>query len=111
MPVIEYKLIRTKEGNEVPPYVKNGGHWRNPEDFTMIGWVEPEPRRYYVPDTILELDSAAFQLRGMHLHMNNPFMHSHNPEFDSEGSITYMDSAEVTIMLNDWYNQFVSDNS
>jgi hypothetical protein len=112
MPVIEYKLIKTKEGNEVPPYVKNGGNWRNPEDHSMVGWLDPEPRKYWVPDTLVELSAEDFLQRGMDMHSANPFTNTPvDPSVDSEGSITYMDSAEVTDMLNSWYLQFKSDNT
>jgi len=112
MPVIEYKLIKTKEGNEVPSYVKNGGNYRNSSDFSMLGWLDPEPRKYWVPDTILELDRDGVIQRGIDMHSVNPFAHpSDDTAIDSEGSITYMDSAEVTTMFGDWYDTFVSDNS
>ena len=46
------------------------------------------------------------------MHSVNPFASSSvDPSTDSEGSITYMDSAEVTTMFGDWYDTFVSDNS
>lgn len=111
MPVIEYKLIKTKEGNEVPPYVKNGGHWRNPADFTMLGWVDPEPRKYWVPDTILELDLDGVIQRGIDMHSADPFVNIVNDPSHEYTELDNMDSYSVMAMMNEWYENFVEQNS
>jgi len=115
MPVIEYKLIKTKEGNEVPPYVKNGGHWRNPADFSMLGWVDPEPRKYWVPDTILELDLDGVIQRALDIHHTNPFVKeldaNGNDPMDHDPVISYMDSNNVSGLMEEWYENFVEQNS
>ena len=111
MPVIEYKLVKTKEGNEVPPYVKDGGNWRSPLDFSMVGWVDPKPRKYYVPDTILELDELLFLNRMLEIHSANPFMHESVAGTVNDEEIEYMDSASVSAMAIDWYNDFVEAHS
>ena len=112
MPVIEYKLVKTKEGNETPSYVKNGGNYRNPTDFSMVGWVDPKPRKYYVPDTIVELTELDFAERMLKIHSVNPFMHEFD-ELDPDNTdlIDSMDSADVTAMAINWYTDFVERNS
>jgi hypothetical protein len=112
MPVIEYKLIKTQQGNEVPPYVKNGGNYTNPSDFSMVGWVDPEPRKYYVPDTIVELTELDFAERMLKIHSANPFMHARDEsDPDNTDLINYMDSADVADMAINWYIDFVKRNS
>ena len=109
MPVIEYKLIRTKEGNEVPSFVKDGGHWRNPSDFSLVGWLEEGPRKYWVPDTIIELGEPDFTERLLQMHAVNPFVADvGNP---SEEDPVYMDSDAVISMASSWYTTFVKANS
>ncbi len=113
MPVIENKLIKTKEGNEVPSYVQNGGHWRNPSDFSLVGWLEEGPRKYWVPDTIIELDQLEFSERLLQMHAVDPFpedpdaIEPDNPPED----IIYKDSDAVISMADDWYTNFVEANS
>ncbi len=114
MPVIEYKLIKTKEGNEVPQFVKDGGNWYNSSDFTMLGWLDPEPRKYWVPDTILELDRNGVIQRALKMHASNPMadpdQHPSNFE-DSATDVIYLDSAGVDSAIGKWYDTFVSNNS
>lgn len=116
MPVIEYKLIKTSQGNEVPSFVKNGGHWRNPSDFSMVGWVDPKPRKYYVPDTIVELDQLEFSERLLKMHAVNPFeedpaSNEDNEDVDLSSDIIYKDSDGVIAMADAWYTEFVEANS
>ena len=115
MPVIEYKLIKSKNGNEVPPFVKNGGNWQNPADFSMVGWLDPEPRKYWVPDTIVELTKEQFATRLLTMHAATPFQDPEAAEnigtYDSDGAVPLMTDAEVRTMAEAWYDNFVEGYS
>ena len=109
MPVIEYKLHKIKEGNSTPPFVKNGGNWPSPVDFSMIGWLDPEPRKYWVPDTIVELTENEFMDRLYEIHQVNPFTNEPLEPDGSEG--LELTDGEVKEMAREWYRQFVTNNS
>lgn len=111
MPVIEYKLIKTKEGNEVPSFVQEGGHWVNPTDFSMVGWLEEGPRKYWVPDTIVELDELQFTERLLRMHATDPFIDSETFDGVIDSDTTFLDSDGVVNMANAWYTLFVKQNS
>jgi len=107
MPVIEYKLHKIgKNAKAIPDWVEDGGHWRNPSDSTMLGWVEAEADRdYYIPDTVTELDKSAVTTRILGIHSANPF-----PVMGEDGTPTEdnMTTEQVTNMAEDWYDSFIS---
>jgi hypothetical protein len=115
MPVIEYKLVKTANGNEKPGFVKKGGNWRDPTNFSMVGWLEPKPRKYYVPDTIVELDLDAFIERMLKIHEVRPFVWNHpdDPDlYDGTGEPgPNMTEEQVRDMAETWYENFVAENS
>jgi len=111
MPVIEYKLIKTREGLAVPDFVKSGGQWKNSQDHTYVGWVDPEPRKYYVPDTIEELDVTEFTNRLLRIHSDTPLIHPDDEEQFANPEPIYMDSDGVEALAFEWYNRYVEENS
>ena len=110
MPVIEYKFQISETGRKViPGYVEDRGHWYNPADKTFVGWVKAEAdREYWVPDTIEELTKAELVTRVLGMHAANPMMVN-----DSDGTVTetQMTDAEVTTMVEAWYDECVTVNS
>jgi len=110
MPVVEYKHHINHMGKiEVPGWVKDRGYWANAADHTYLGWVEAEAdREYLIPDTVDTKDKAACVTRALAIHAVTPYKnHSDDPE--SEG--TDMTDAEVTTMIESWYDTIVSNNS
>lgn len=110
MPVVEYKFQISETGkNVIPGYIEDRGHWYNPADFTFVGWVKAEAdREYWVPDTIEELTKSEMVTRVLGMHAANPMM-----AVDSDGTETdtQMTDSEVTTMVENWYDSFVTANS
>lgn len=110
MPVVEYKFQISETGrNVIPGYIEDRGHWYNPADFTYVGWVKAEAdREYWVPDTIEELTKSEMVTRVLGMHATNPMM-----AVDSDGTETdtQMTDSEVTTMVENWYDSFVTANS
>lgn len=114
MAVVEYLLHRNHEGKIVPPFIMAGGHWWNPVDKTMVGWVEDD-RDYYIPDTIVYLTRESFAQRALTMHATNPFRKKNSEDQDGMGMLgensTIMTEAEVTELANIWYDNFVQEHS
>lgn len=110
MPVIEYKFtINANSRLEVPGYVVDRGYWHSPIDKTLVGWCKPESERdYWVPDTIVELSKADLVARVLSIHAVTPYLKApENPEAED----VYLTEAEVTTMIEEWYDNFVAKNS
>ena len=75
MTIIEYKLhpmpSRGRKVMKIPDFVTDGGYWRNPDDFTLIGIV-PSGVEYYVPDTVTTHTLAELQARQRAIHAKYP---------------------------------------
>ena len=104
MPIIEYKYNVGENGQLiVPGFVEDRGYWYNPTDHTFLGWTKAEgDREYWVPDTVntktkAECVSRAIGMMPMHR--------------ESSGEAVLMDSAEVTTMMENWYDTITSNNS
>jgi len=98
----EYKKHKTEWGDATrvkhPEWVKDGGHWMNPVDFSMIG-VQNDVEEWYTPDTLNYLTSAELVTRQLAIHAITPMMkHTDNPS-DTPVEMT---DAEVTTMIQDW---------
>jgi hypothetical protein len=109
MAVIEYMLHRINGSSraEIPGWVGDRGHWFNSADNTYIGWID-DVRDYYVPDTVVALTKAELVARQLAIHATTPFMNlSDNP---GEEPVAMTD-AEVTAMVEAWYDDFVAKNS
>ena len=108
MPVIEYKFNINEKGRlEVPGYVIDRGHWHSPLDQTFVGWCKPESERtYYVPDTILELTKEQLVARALTIHAEQPYRKFEDPAVEGDP----LTDAEVTSMIETWYDDFVAKN-
>jgi len=115
MPVIEYKLhlVTHKGAMATPLWVEDGGYWSSPIDHTKVGWAKPEStREYYLPDTVTELTKSSFLTRQLAIHAVHPFMSDYMNLTDSGNApIIQLDSAEVTTMSNNWYDNFTASKS
>lgn len=109
MPVIEYMFQINDMGRKiVPGFVKDRGYWYNPADHTYLGWLD-EDREYYVPDTIETKTKQECIDRALAIHAVNP-MSEPNVD-DPSADETTMTDEEVTTMIGDWYDNFVTRNS
>ena len=53
--ILEYKMVMTVQGMQVPPWVEDGGYFGKP-DFSFVGWSpDDDVREYYIPDTVTVL--------------------------------------------------------
>ena len=111
MPVVEYKHTISHMGKiEVPGYIVDRGYWGNPADKTYLGWVLPEAdREYYVPDTLTELTKAECVTRALEIHAASPY--AIQSDADPEAEATNMTDAEVTTMIEEWYDTITANNS
>jgi len=61
--ILEYKMVKTQEGMQVPFWVEDGGYFGKP-DFSFVGWSpDDDVREYYIPDTVTVLTNEQFIAR------------------------------------------------
>ena len=98
----EYKKHKTEWGDATrvkhPSWVKDGGHWMNPADFSMIG-VQNDVEEWYLPDTLNFLTPAELETRQLAIHAANPMMKEGETPSDP---MVEMTDAEVSTMIQDW---------
>ena len=97
--IIEYKLDAGPQGMTIPNWVKDGGYYRDPDNFTMVGWTNDSPREFKVPETVTVLDKAALTTRVLNIHDRHPLQKE-----DSEGDPVNMTTDEVTAEVSTWYD-------
>ena len=97
MKILEYKLHGTNEGTmAVPVWAANGGHYYNPDDYTMIT-ANPDTTEYYVPDTLTELTTAELKTRQVAIHAKYPMQ-----KRNDDGEMEDMTDAEVEAQVDAW---------
>lgn len=99
--IIEYKLDAGPHGMTIPAWVKDGGYYRDPDNFTMVGWTNDAPREFKVPETVTVLDKAALTTRVLNIHGRYPMQKE-----DSEGNPVNMTTDEVTAEVSTWYDRW-----
>tara|TARA_S200002703_G_scaffold25335_1_gene21852 strand:+ start:786 stop:1088 length:303 start_codon:yes stop_codon:yes gene_type:complete len=99
--IIEYKLDAGPQGMTIPHWVKDGGYYRDPDNFTMVGWTNNAPREFKVPETVRVLDKAALITRVLNIHGRYPMQKE-----DSEGNTVDMTTDEVTTEVSTWYDRW-----
>jgi hypothetical protein len=97
--IIEYKLDAGERGSVIPPWVKDGGYYRDPDNFTMVGWTNDAPRKFKIPDTVLVLDKAALTNRVLNLHSRYPL------QKDDGEEMVDMINDEITAQVSAWYDK------
>lgn len=104
---VEYKLHRNERGNlTTPSWMSDGGHYQNPADKSMVGFVPVEgEREWYVPDSALILSQSEFVARGMAMHSVNKFQKKGENAMD----MTPMTDAEANQMLTAFYQSKVAE--
>lgn len=96
--IIEYKLDAGPRGMVVPAWVKDGGYFQDPDNFTMVGWTPDAPREFKVPDSVLILTKEQAAARLLNIHARHPMVK------DVEGTLVLMTSDEVTAVSDAWYD-------
>jgi len=88
MKLVEYKLHAVGgRGMTTPAFIRNGGYYHNPDDHTLLGFVD-DPAKYYLPDTLEYKTLAEAKTRQLAIHANYPMQ-----KMD-------MDTMETTTMTN-----------
>jgi hypothetical protein len=114
MAVTEYKMhtVGFRGERQQPMWVRESGHWFNPDDHTFIGWVV-DNTDYYIPDTLNLLTREQFVARQLAIHANHPFRkYTGSLEQQSEQSgdtDNWSDKtdAEVQLEMEEWYDLYV----
>jgi len=94
MQILEYKLHASANGMFCPPWIKDGGYWNNPDDYTLVG-VASDPNEYYIPDTVTKLTVAELKTRQLAIHAKYPMR---EPHADDD-----MTNAEVETAVDNWW--------
>tara|TARA_R100000951_G_C2638128_1_gene179957 strand:- start:54 stop:362 length:309 start_codon:yes stop_codon:yes gene_type:complete len=96
--ILEYKLIREMDVMRAPSWIEDGGHFRDPDNHTMIGWSPDKPaREYYIPSTVIRLTSEELNTRVLNIHSRYPFKDS-----GLDGSISTLTTDQVTAQVTAW---------
>lgn len=96
MQILEYKLHQTSKGMTCPPWVRDGGYFHNPDDYTFIGLAQ-SPNEFYIPDTVTVLTLSELKTRQLAIHAKYPQKHPH-PDGGEE-----MTNSEVEASVDDWW--------
>lgn len=99
--IVEYKLDAGSQGMTIPHWVEDGGYYRDPDNFTMVGWVNDAPREFKVPETVTVLDKAALITRVLNIHGRYAMQKE-----DSDGNLVDMTTDEVTTEVSTWYDRW-----
>ena len=99
MKIVEYKLHAVSQGMTTPGFVRNGGHYSNPDDNTMLGFV-PDPCEYYLPDTLVYLTLDEAKTRQLAIHAKYPMRKQDIETME----MTEMTDAEVEAQMDIWHS-------
>lgn len=108
MPLVEFMMHAAPGGNpskrEIPGFIRGSADYYNPADNTYVGWVA-DNRDFYLPDTVLVLDKAAFVARQLSIHQASPMVKP--GDTPGEPSIE-MTTEEVTTWAEQTYDRVVA---
>ena len=99
MKIVEYKLHGNPNGKGMvtPRFIQNGGYYHNPDDYTMLGFVD-DPAEYWMPDTVDYKTLAEAKTRQLAIHAKYP-MQKQNDDNEMED----MTDAEVETAMDEWH--------
>ena len=99
MKIAEYKLHGNPAGKGMitPGFIQNGGYYRNPDDHTMLGFVD-DPAEYYLPDTLVYLTQAEAKARQLAIHAKYPMQKMEFGEDPEE-----MTNEDVEASMDAWH--------
>ena len=98
MKIVEYKLHAMSNGMTTPGFIRNGGHYSNPDDNTLLGFV-PDPCEYYLPDTLQYLTLDEAKIRQLLIHSKTPMLNQNIETME----MTSMTDEEVEAQMDVWY--------
>lgn len=102
--IVEYMLeqVGRSDARRTPPFIREGGQYFNPSNFTYLGWVPNlAAREFYIPDTLTTITRTSIVTRNLEIHANYP-MQKADP--DNEGMMINMTEAEVTADARSWWD-------
>ena len=98
MIILEYSLEAGEGGMRCPPWVDDGGYFKNSADDTMIGMTRDNPE-IPIPLTVHRLTVEELEERQVAIHNVTPMVaFSHNP-YAEEVELT---EAEVRTSIQNW---------
>ena len=99
MKIVEYKLHGNPNGKGMvtPGFIQNGGYYHNPDDYTMLGFVD-DPAEYWMPDTVDYKTLAEAKTRQLAIHAKYP-MQKQNDDMTMED----MTDAEGEASMDEWH--------
>lgn len=99
MKIAEYKLHGNPAGKGMitPGFIQNGGYYLNPDDYTMLGFVD-DPAEYYLPDTLVYLTLAEAKARQLAIHAKYPMQKMEAGEDPEE-----MTNEDVEASMDTWH--------
>jgi hypothetical protein len=90
--ILEYKLDAGPNGMVTPYWVKDGGYFQDPDNFTMVG-VSPAVHEYKIPDSVTTLTEAELDARVLGIHSRHPIT-------DVDGNT--LTEAQVSDLVSAW---------
>ena len=116
MAVVEYKMhiVGHRGQYQQPMWIREPGHFHNPDDQTRIGWVV-DNAEYYVPDTVVSLTKEELVQRQLGIHANHPERiytgEETEPMAQEEDTENWRDKtdAEVRAEVEAWYDEYVTN--
>ena len=97
MQILEYKLHQTSKGMTCPPWVRDGGYFHNPDDYTLVGVAE-SPNEFYIPDTVTVFTVAELKTRNLAIHTKHPIT-----KISEDGSVKELTNDEVEASVDAWW--------
>jgi len=99
MKIAEYKLHGNPAGKGMitPGFIQNGGYYLNPDDHTMLGFVD-DPAEYYLPDTLEYKTLAEAKTRQLAIHAKYPMQ-----KMETGGDSEEMTNEEVEAQMDSWH--------
>jgi len=114
MAVVEYKnhVVGFRGEHRQPMWIREPGHYRNPDDHTIVGWI-PDNAEYYIPDSLVTLTKEELVQRQLGIVANHPERiyvgdkdELWEQEEDTENWRNKTD-AEVRAEVEAWYDEYV----
>ena len=99
MKIVEYKLHGNPNGKGMvtPGFIQNGGYYHNPDDYTMLGFVD-DPAEYWIPDTVDYKTLAEAKTRQLAIHAKYPMQ-----KLEAAGDPEEMTNEDVEAAMDAWH--------
>jgi hypothetical protein len=101
MQYLEYKLEAGPGGMHAPYWVDHGGHWYNPDNYTMVGATR-DNQEFKIPDTVVKLTAAEVETRQLAIHAVHPQQKYAEVDGDLRPTGENLTEAEVRTQIQEW---------